>query len=55
MFDDIDYVYISHIHPDHMSRATFEKLDKNIPVLIHGYDEKFVKMTLTKIVLSVNK
>jgi UDP-MurNAc hydroxylase len=45
-FDDVDYIYISHIHPDHMSKETLEKINPNIPILIHDYDAKFVKMNL---------
>ena len=37
-----DYIYISHIHPDHMSRKTLERLDRSVPVLIHAYEEKFL-------------
>lgn len=44
--DDIDYIYISHIHPDHLSRLTLEKLNKDIPVLIHNFSEKFVKRNI---------
>ena len=47
-FDDLDYIYISHIHPDHMSRETLEKFNPDIPVLIHKYDAKFVKMNLER-------
>ena len=47
-FDDVDYIYISHIHPDHMSKETLEKINPNIPVLIHNYDAKFVKMNLER-------
>jgi UDP-MurNAc hydroxylase len=47
-FDDVDYIYISHIHPDHMSRETLQKINPDIPVLIHNYDAKFVKNNLIK-------
>tara|TARA_Y100001938_G_scaffold119717_1_gene165986 strand:- start:1248 stop:2585 length:1338 start_codon:yes stop_codon:yes gene_type:complete len=47
-FDDVDYIYISHIHPDHMSQGTLEKLNPNIPVIIHNYDAKYVKMNLER-------
>jgi len=40
---DIDYIYVSHIHPDHFCEKTIERLDKSIPVLIHNFDEKFLK------------
>ena len=46
MLEDIDYIYISHIHPDHMCRETLDKINPDIPVLIHNYDAKFVKDNL---------
>ena len=48
MFDDVDYIYISHIHPDHMSKETLENINKDIPILIHTYEEKFVKGNLER-------
>lgn len=45
-FRSIDFIYISHIHPDHCSLRTLEKLDKNIPVLIHNFPIKFLKNTI---------
>ena len=44
-FDDVDYIYISHIHPDHMSRATLEKINPDIPVLIHKRMQNFRRLT----------
>lgn len=41
--DDIDYVYVSHIHPDHFCDATMQRLDKSTPILIHRYQEPFLK------------
>ncbi|KKM27151.1 hypothetical protein LCGC14_1577600 [marine sediment metagenome] len=45
---EYDYIYVSHIHPDHMSRKTMARLDKTKPVLIHEFDEKFLKMNLER-------
>jgi UDP-MurNAc hydroxylase len=42
-FEDIDYIYISHIHPDHCSVKTLEKLDHKIPILIHNFHFKYLK------------
>ena len=42
-FDDIDYIYVSHIHPDHSSQKTLAHLKKNIPVLIHDFPSKALK------------
>ena len=45
-FNFVDYIYISHIHPDHFSKKTLSKIDKKIPVLILDYYEKFLKNNL---------
>lgn len=45
-FKTIDFIYISHIHPDHCSIKTLSKLDRNIPVLIHNFPIKFLKNTI---------
>ena len=47
--DDIDYIYVSHIHGDHMSIDTIKQLNKDIPILIHNYDSKFVKSILERL------
>ena len=33
LMNSATHIYVSHIHPDHFSRKSFEKLNKNIPVL----------------------
>lgn len=38
-----DFIYVSHIHPDHLSESTFKLLPEKKPVLIHNYNSKFVK------------
>jgi UDP-MurNAc hydroxylase len=48
-FNNIDYIYISHIHPDHFSKKTFEILNKTIPVLIHQYASPFLKMNIERL------
>ena len=45
-FDDVDFIHISHIHPDHCSLSTLSKLNKKIPIIIHKYPEKFLKSFL---------
>lgn len=45
-FSDVDFIYISHIHPDHFDSKTMAYLDKSIPVLIHKYHKKFLKMNI---------
>ena len=42
-------IYISHIHPDHSSENTLKKISKEIPVYIHSYHTKFLKLKLERI------
>lgn len=42
-FDDIDFIYLSHIHPDHVSQRTLAALDRRIPVLMHRYESPFLQ------------
>ena len=42
-------IYISHIHPDHCSDDTLKKIKKSIPVYIHNYHTKFLKMKLERL------
>ena len=42
VIDDIDYVYISHIHPDHLHPESLNKINKNVPVIIHSFEDKFL-------------
>ena len=46
IFDDVDFIYISHDHPDHSSDATLSQLNKKIPTLIHNFPEKYLKIRL---------
>tara|TARA_B100000989_G_scaffold69104_1_gene48228 strand:- start:1293 stop:2621 length:1329 start_codon:yes stop_codon:yes gene_type:complete len=48
-FSDIDLICLTHIHPDHFSKKTFNKLNKRIPVLISNYKQKFLKFNLEKL------
>ena len=54
-FDSIDYIYISHIHPDHFSKKSFELLNKKIPVLIHQYASPFLKMNIERMGFKVTE
>ena len=38
-----DYIYVSHIHPDHLSEKTLKKLPLKKPIIIHKYEAKFLK------------
>ena len=49
VFNDVDYIYISHVHPDHCSPKTLSKLNKKIPVLIHNFSEKYLKKNIEKL------
>ena len=42
-------IYISHIHPDHCSDDTLKKISKEIPIYIHSYHTKFLKLKLERI------
>ena len=41
----LDYIYVSHIHPDHFSHATMRRLPK-VPVLIHKFQSKFLRKNI---------
>ena len=40
---EYDFIYVSHIHPDHVSEKTFKKLPLKKPVIIHRYQSQFLK------------
>jgi UDP-MurNAc hydroxylase len=42
-FADVDFIYLSHIHPDHLSRKTLALLPRHVPVLIHAYATRFLR------------
>ncbi|MFJ8261824.1 MBL fold metallo-hydrolase [Rummeliibacillus sp. NPDC094406] len=46
---DVDAIYISHIHEDHLDSMTLNFYDKKIPILIHCYEEKHVLNKLRSI------
>ncbi len=48
-FADVDFIYISHIHPDHCSKQTLQKLDKKIPVIIHNFPDKALKFIIESV------
>lgn len=43
---DIDYLYLSHIHPDHFDRQFLSTFDKSVPVIICEYEEKYFRRQL---------
>ena len=48
-FNDVNYIYISHIHPDHCSIKTLNRMNKDIPILIHSYQSKFLKNNIERL------
>lgn len=52
---DVDFIYISHIHPDHTSTKTLAKMKKDIPVLIHKYAKPFLKNNIERLGFSVTE
>jgi UDP-MurNAc hydroxylase len=54
-FDDIDYIYISHIHPDHCSPLTLSQLNKKIPVIIYNFKQKFLKKNIERLGFDVRE
>lgn len=48
-YNDLDYIYISHIHLDHFSPKTLREMDKTIPVIILKYIDKFLKNNLERL------
>lgn len=43
---DIDYIYISHIHPDHFDQSSLAGFPRHVPVVIFDYQMKFLKQNL---------
>ena len=43
---EYDFIYVSHIHPDHLSEKTFKVLPYKKPVLVHNFATKFLKRKL---------
>jgi UDP-MurNAc hydroxylase len=55
LINSCDFIYVSHIHPDHFSKKSMELIDKHIPVLIHNYSSKFLKFNLEKLGFKVTE
>jgi len=52
-FNFVDYIYISHIHPDHLSMKTLSRMDKKIPIIILNYVDKFLKRNIERLGFNV--
>ena len=50
---NLDFIYISHIHPDHFDPKTMERVDSSTPVLIHHYHQPFLKRNIERIGFNV--
>lgn len=50
----LDYIYVSHIHPDHFSAATMKRLPK-VPVLIHNFHSKFLRKNIENLGFEVRE
>ena len=48
-FNDVDFIYISHIHPDHFDPNTLNRMNKKIPIIINNYVSKFLKKNIEEI------
>ena len=48
-FNDVDYIYISHIHPDHFSTKTLSRMNKKIPVLIHDFHHRYLHDSIVRL------
>lgn len=48
-FNDVDFIYISHIHPDHFDPNTLNRMNKKIPIIINNYVSKFLKNNIEKL------
>ena len=48
-FNDVDYIYLSHIHQDHFSQKTLSQMNKKIPVIIHNFASKVMKNNIEKL------
>lgn len=40
---DVDFVFISHLHPDHFDQTAQEKLPKNFPIICQPEDQKAIQ------------
>ena len=51
--ENIDGIYVSHIHPDHFSVKTLEKMNKRIPIFIHKFHADFLKKAIERLGFNV--
>ena len=46
--DNIDFVFVSHIHPDHADDKTLDLINKNVKFLIHRFEKPYLKFFLER-------
>tara|TARA_A100001515_G_scaffold143839_2_gene146119 strand:- start:366 stop:1913 length:1548 start_codon:yes stop_codon:yes gene_type:complete len=49
LFDDLDFLYISHAHHDHCDLWTLERIDKQTTIVIPRFRDKTLKNTLQEL------
>jgi len=54
-FNDVDFIYLSHIHQDHFSKKSLSKLNKDIPVIIHNFENKVLRENIKEMGFKVNE
>ena len=54
-FNDVDFIYLSHIHQDHFSKKGLSKLNKDIPVIIHNFENKILRENIKEMGFKVNE
>ena len=47
--NDVDFIYISHNHPDHLNHFTLDKVRKDMLFVIPGFDSKSVEKILRRL------
>ena len=51
--NNVDGIFITHIHPDHFSVKTLEKMNKQIPIFIHKFHYDFLKKSIENLGFNV--
>ena len=51
--NNVDGIFITHIHPDHFSVKTLEKMNKQIPIFIHKFQYNFLKKSIENLGFNV--
>ena len=54
-FNDVEFIYLSHIHQDHFSKKSLSKLNKDIPVIIHNFENKILRENIKEMGFKVNE